>query len=85
MELTEHVVIKAADVADAVSKMRKLIKRGAVDQKIFSFYDLERWYRGGLPLYIAVNQLGQAYYHNHDCQPAAVLKRVRDVENYRVQ
>lgn len=85
MELTEKVVIKAANVEDAVSKMQKLIKRGAVDRRVFSLDDLQRWFSQGLPLYVNVTRTGQACYHNHDCQPAEVLKRVRAVENYRVK
>lgn len=84
MELREQVVIKASTVADAVNKMRKLVKRGAVDGNVFNLHDMQRWYSAGLPLYVTVYSDGKAIIQNHDCQPAVVLKRVRDVENYRV-
>ena len=83
MELTDQVVIKAKSFDDAKSKLSKFVKRGAVDRCNWPDSTLLDWERYSC-IYVTVYHDGTATMHNHDCQPAVVLKRVRDVENYRV-
>ena len=85
MELTEQVVIKAESFDDAKSKLNKFVKRGAVDVCGWSDSALLDWVECYGCLYVTVYGNGRATIHNHSCQSAVVLKRVRDVENYRVQ
>lgn len=85
MELTEQVVIKAVSFEDAKSKLNKFVKRGATNVCRRSDAELLRWVKWCGYVYVTVYSSGKAAIHNHDCQPAAVLKRVRDVENYRVK
>lgn len=84
MELTEQVVIKAVSFDDAKSKLNKFIKRGATNVCRWSDGQLLMWVEHYGCLYVTVYDNGMTTIHNHSCQPAVVLKRVRDVENYRV-
>lgn len=84
MELTEQVVIKAVSFDDAKSKLNKFVKRGATNACSWSDGTILNWVERYGCVYVTVYESGHVTIHNHDCQPAAVLKRVRDVENYRV-
>lgn len=84
MQLTKQVVIKAKSIADARSKVAKFVKRGATER--IRLYDvLEERFGSGLTLHVTVYTDGEVVIHNHDCQPAALLNRVRDVEQHYVQ
>ena len=84
MRLTEQVVIKAKSIADAHSKVAKFVKRGAT-KRICPDDALKKWFGNGLPLHVTVYTGGEVAIHNHDCQPAAWLNSVRDVEQHYVQ
>lgn len=84
MQLTEQVIIKAKSIADARSKVAKFVKRGATE-RIRPDDVLKDWFGKGFTLHVTVYTGGEVAIHNHDCQPAAWLKRVRDVEQYYVQ
>lgn len=84
MQLTKQVVIKAKSIADARSKVAKFVKRGATE-RIRHRDVLKDWFGSGLYLHVTVYPTGEVAIHNHDCQPAAWLNRVRDVEQHYVQ
>lgn len=84
MQLTKQVVIKAKSIADARSKVAKFVKRGA-RERIRSDDTLKDWFDRGLTLHVTVYTDGEVVIHNHACQPAAWLNRVRDVEQHYVQ
>ena len=85
MQLTEQVIIKAKSLLDARSKVAKFIKRGARESRVRSDDLLQEWVDSGLTLRVTVYQNGDVVIHNHDCQPATWLNRVRDVEKYYVE
>ena len=84
MQLTEKVVIKAKSISDARSKVAKFVKRGATE-RICPDDELEEWFGLRLTLHVTVYKGGLVVIHNHACQPAAWLNRVRDVEQHYVQ
>lgn len=91
MDKFKHsLTLPCTNGADALKKLRKLMKRGCFDDRYNTdFNNLRAWNRGRAmyysdsPCYLVVHKGGQVLILGHE-GVGNIIKRVRDVENYRV-
>ena len=90
-KLTKQLTLPCVNGADALKKLRKLMKRGCTDDHFNTDYgNLSDWNKehaekySTTPCYLVVHECGQVLIVSH-VGVGNMIKRVRDVEQHYVQ